>query len=305
MYYELVYSDELYHHGVKGQKWGVRKERESLGRKYRRFASKKVNQYYDKKETQLKERRRRASNEVNNSIIPSKRYNNWIAKKNKERYDKEAKQLKSDREWRLDKINNSRSSAKDGMKSIGKDVGNFIKTHKKQIAMAGVAVGTVAAVGIGIMVVKKMGVKTSAKTINSAMSNISKIPLKVSPTSKVLHNSAKNTTVDALGINSQKIATINIQKGKSVLRKVSVANYGSKEARDIRTAKHLMETTDQFATSSYEKQLRAAAKAKRAAAYTNYTRNANSFGGVYNPRLTTKSGNRVRRITSSVLKRYR
>lgn len=284
MYYKLVYSDELYHHGIKGMKWGVRKERESLGRKYRRFASKKVNQYYDKKETQLKERRRRASNEVNNSIIPSKRYNNWVAKKNKERYDKKAKQLKSNREWRLDKINNSRPSVKEGMKSIGKDVGNFIKTHKKQIAMAGVAVGTVAAVGIGVMVVKKMGVKTSTKTINSAMLDVNAWRLDK--------------------INSLKIPTINIQKGKSVLRKVSEASYNSKEARDLRTAAHLIETTDQFAIDSYNKKLRLAAKAKRAAANVNASRNFDSFGSVYKPRLTTKSGNRVRRITSSVVKRF-
>ena len=31
MTYKLVYTNELYHHGVKGQKWGVRKERQPSG----------------------------------------------------------------------------------------------------------------------------------------------------------------------------------------------------------------------------------------------------------------------------------
>ena len=40
--YQIVFNDELYHHGVKGQKWGRRKQRFSLGRYLKKRKNKNI-----------------------------------------------------------------------------------------------------------------------------------------------------------------------------------------------------------------------------------------------------------------------
>ena len=49
--YGIIYSDELYHHGVKGQKWGVRKQRKFDRKVYR-------SQMHDQRINAARERQR-------------------------------------------------------------------------------------------------------------------------------------------------------------------------------------------------------------------------------------------------------
>lgn len=51
LYFRELYRDELYHHGVKGQKWGVRNEKEEEHKRKEAAAKKKEREHYEKTTT--------------------------------------------------------------------------------------------------------------------------------------------------------------------------------------------------------------------------------------------------------------
>ena len=109
MDYKIVYTDELYHHGVKGMKWGVRKDR--------RVASAELN--YNVARSEAKQARRDASSFARRHMITSRI-------KGTKNYDR-ANELRGNAKNKADEV----TRAKENLQSTTK----IVKTDRYRNAM--------------------------------------------------------------------------------------------------------------------------------------------------------------------------
>lgn len=130
----------LEHHGVKGMKWGVRKQPESLGSRYSRWGRNVSNKSYDRQLSRVEARRARKMTEVDRSPVKNTRYGKWVKDVSNKSYDRQKANIEARRAKRMgefDSFDNARSKISD----LGKKSVNFIKDHKKEIAIGAAVVG--------------------------------------------------------------------------------------------------------------------------------------------------------------------
>lgn len=151
-------SDELYHHGVLGMKWGVRKDRRAAiktAKMNRRLRDEAIQNRYNKAERSIEKPYKRGQ------LMSAKDNKRLIAADNKARNDwaNSKKQYKSDVRAANGTYGN-KSYAKVALKGVGRAVG-------ASVAASGISVGLAFAAGFG-----KIGEKqlvTALKVLGPAL----------------------------------------------------------------------------------------------------------------------------------------
>ena len=111
-------SPYLDHHGVKGMKWGVRKDKPSLSSRYSKWGRAVSNKSYDKMASRVEARRAKKMQEVDSSPFKNTRYGKWVKKVSNKSYDRERVDIEARRSKKMsefdafDKLTSTHVSAK-------------------------------------------------------------------------------------------------------------------------------------------------------------------------------------------------
>lgn len=141
MEYRIIYSDELYHHGVKGMKWGVRNDRSNAGSKdyrptsIRSAVARRQNDKVDKNFKKWKE----GSAKKADAIALGKKKNVSQMEWEKDRHNKEKKaQYKADnKEYKKALKQNTEYRKGTVRQEVGKDLSRKYMTEAKRAKKAG------------------------------------------------------------------------------------------------------------------------------------------------------------------------
>ena len=145
----------LEHHGVKGMKWGVRKQPESLGSRYSRWGRNVSNKSYDRQLSRVEARRARKMTEVDRSPVKNTRYGKWVKDVSNKSYDRQKANIEARRAKRMGEFDNFDKARSKGL------------TKGQKIAIGvGVGAAVAAGVGVGAYVLKKSGMKPAPLSID-------------------------------------------------------------------------------------------------------------------------------------------
>ena len=138
--YRIVYGDELYHHGVKGQKWGVRREQR---RTERRIA--KITKYRDKlaRRAKFKASWHESDVEDNKKALADLNKNGRNSEVYKKARDAHFEKKKSDYEWNhgsgtygawqaLSDLNSFEMNSRTTMKELRKELKSNLDSSTKK-----------------------------------------------------------------------------------------------------------------------------------------------------------------------------
>ena len=161
--YRIVPTDELYHHGVKGMKWGVRKDRDKVTRGDLRKAARKVGR--------ADRARRDAATYVSESVtsrqadINSKLY----SKRNKE-YESARKDFDALKTKRQEQKEARKSERQEQKKAKAENKKESSSVKKGSLAVTAV-VATAAAAGITIAEIRSGGALFGTATLYDSAGN--------------------------------------------------------------------------------------------------------------------------------------